>query len=538
MPEVEGGTSTAAPNPAIARANKADQHPFAGQVVQEAERQGVSPTLATRVAALETGGHKDPANAIGPDNPSGENATGIMQVLPSTGAEIDENADLTKAKDNISVGVGYLGKMVKKYGGNEQLAAAAYNWGPGNVDKALKGEIKVPLSVQQYAEAATGRQWGTPAAGPASPGGAPGAAGGPPVLAATQPPGTAPAGAADAAPAAVPTQAPAPQQQQQQLVQLAQLAQYYTRQLRNPNPAIAQEAMKQLMEIQKSAPTGYHLDQNGNFFVDRLYAQGQGEIEGSKTAATQRELLPADFARKQQEEFLKAWYAHQADVNNRPGQETHRMPLVAAPGMPPIGGVQSGQPVMPGQSFYNSEERSAQDTARGKRNDEITAQVPQIWQRIERYKQMQVAAQGADFGAGSDMATTIKKYLAPIIGENTDLPDSQVFDKLATQLAVDMTGSLGKGEAAAVFNTIRENLPNRQLTKTAVNELLGVGRGSQEFAYQEAKARDAYANMPEHGGSTKGFETSGWYENHSMMQYVMPHLSTEMVLKIAKSGVK
>ena len=64
-----------------------------------------------------------------------------MQVMPSTitapGFGI-KPADPNNPDDVARVGREYLGKMLQRYGGDPAKAWAAYNWGPGAVDKAVK----------------------------------------------------------------------------------------------------------------------------------------------------------------------------------------------------------------------------------------------------------------------------------------------------------------------------------------------------------------------------------------------------------------
>lgn len=92
--------------------------------------------LKKGVVKFESGGN---ANAVGPEIPGQGTAKGLMQVMDATNS--DPGFGVVPAKDNspeerVRVGNDYLAAMVSRYGDN-RLALAAYNAGPGNVDKAL-----------------------------------------------------------------------------------------------------------------------------------------------------------------------------------------------------------------------------------------------------------------------------------------------------------------------------------------------------------------------------------------------------------------
>lgn len=104
------------------------------------------------VKKLETGSgsgfNRDGSMVQGPKTKYGT-AKGPMQVLDGTNKK--PGFGVKPAKDDspeerTRVGRDYIDAMVKRYDGNAALALAAYNWGPGNVDDAIKA-LKRPENV-------------------------------------------------------------------------------------------------------------------------------------------------------------------------------------------------------------------------------------------------------------------------------------------------------------------------------------------------------------------------------------------------------
>jgi soluble lytic murein transglycosylase-like protein len=126
-------------------------HKYEQDVIKEAKRIGLDPSIAVHALYKETGGMKDPESAR-----SKSGAIGVMQLMPKTAKEI--GVDPYNPQENIRGGVGYLKKMYDKYQ-DPQLTVMAYNAGPGRVDRALKspkGIESLPHETLAYRMAAGG----------------------------------------------------------------------------------------------------------------------------------------------------------------------------------------------------------------------------------------------------------------------------------------------------------------------------------------------------------------------------------------------
>ena len=94
-------------------------------VREHSQRQSLRPELVRAVIQVESG--------FNPGATSSKGAMGLMQLMPQTARSLGV-FNAYDPEENIRGGTRYLRQLLDKFG-DEQLALAAYNAGPGAVDK-------------------------------------------------------------------------------------------------------------------------------------------------------------------------------------------------------------------------------------------------------------------------------------------------------------------------------------------------------------------------------------------------------------------
>jgi soluble lytic murein transglycosylase-like protein len=110
-------------------------------VSQNAQSQEVDPSLIKAIIANESGFN---ANAT-----SGAGAQGLMQLMPGTAAGLGVT-DAYDPAQNVAGGAKYIKGLLQRFNGDVRLAVAAYNAGPGAVEKY--GGVPPYAETQNYVQ--------------------------------------------------------------------------------------------------------------------------------------------------------------------------------------------------------------------------------------------------------------------------------------------------------------------------------------------------------------------------------------------------
>jgi soluble lytic murein transglycosylase-like protein len=135
-----GAPSSRRPSPASRQPERAiqpasrDKASVETFVQKAAAKYDLAPELIRSVIRAESGFRPDAVSPAG--------AMGLMQLMPETAAELGVS-DPFNAGQNIDGGARYLRQMLDRFGGRIELALAAYNAGPGAVEKHA-GRVPYP----------------------------------------------------------------------------------------------------------------------------------------------------------------------------------------------------------------------------------------------------------------------------------------------------------------------------------------------------------------------------------------------------------
>jgi len=125
----------APPQPSAPLGNGKELEPI---IAKASSRYGVDTGLIKAVIKAESN--------FNPTAVSSAGARGLMQLMPGTARSLGVN-DSFDPEQNVMAGTRFLRDLLDRYNGDVDSALAAYNWGPGNVDRRPE---RMPRETQNY----------------------------------------------------------------------------------------------------------------------------------------------------------------------------------------------------------------------------------------------------------------------------------------------------------------------------------------------------------------------------------------------------
>jgi soluble lytic murein transglycosylase-like protein len=142
LPDLVPGTTTApATTTAGSTATASTDTQYDSLIQQAARDQGVDPALLKGLVQAESGFNPSSVSSVG--------AQGLTQLMPDTAKGLGVTNPFDPLQ-NLEGGARFLAGALKRFGGNEQLALAAYNAGPGAVERY--GGIPPYAETQAYVQ--------------------------------------------------------------------------------------------------------------------------------------------------------------------------------------------------------------------------------------------------------------------------------------------------------------------------------------------------------------------------------------------------
>ncbi len=142
------GPGTLSPSPAAADAAAASPSPapvppdqIDALVSQNSAAWQVDPSLVKAIIANESGFDANATSKVG--------AAGLMQLMPATAQSVGVRNAYDPAQ-NVAGGTRYLKGLLDRFNGDVRLAVAAYNAGPGAVEKY--GDVPPYAETQNYVQ--------------------------------------------------------------------------------------------------------------------------------------------------------------------------------------------------------------------------------------------------------------------------------------------------------------------------------------------------------------------------------------------------